>query len=170
MGASGAVQTSVATGPDLGVPGQLYDAEDNDLETRIAATDIPAGFYVVFTANGQCALPSSSADITAKLGGIAVNDKAKVSGVGYKQGDPVSVLVRGRIWISSEDAVALSATPYARYAAGTFNSVAQVPGTFAGASDSSKNVQTARGVSVVKSNTAAGLAVLQLHYPGPAAS
>jgi len=156
---SDAVQTTVDTNPVLGTAGELYDDSPvQDIVTRIAAVDIPFGAYVHFTANGQCTLPGASGDITDGLGGIAIRDSGKpTGGVGYPAGSPVMVLEKGRVWVSTESAVALGSTPYIRYTAATGEPVGGIGGT----TDSGKNVQ-AVNARIWKGNTAAGLAVLEM--------
>lgn len=125
MGASGAVQTSVTVNPPLGRAGQQYDnGPDNVQVTKIATEAIPFGSWVSFTAEGICENPDSAAEITnIHGGGIALIDPTKPSQVGYEIGDSVRVLVKGRVWVPTEEAVANTDTPFARHTAGGGGSV-----------------------------------------------
>jgi hypothetical protein len=101
-----AVQTSVRETHEIGLPGQEYDCAFNDKVTKIATVDIPFGVRVTFHDEGVCSLPDSQADVDTADGGIALRDHNKPSDEGYKAGDAVTVLTRGRAWVLTEEAVA----------------------------------------------------------------
>ncbi len=159
---SGAVQTAVQNDPDIAFNGMPADGEVQDKITRIATgTAIPFGAYVVIVGE-TCALPAAAADITGKMGGIALADAGKATGLGYLVDEPVTILRRGRVWVTSENAMAELDNPFIRY---TVNGV-NPPGGISHVTDAAKNVQASIGVEVVKGNTAAGFCMLQLLNPG----
>lgn len=114
-----AVQTAVAVNPLAGRPGMEYDDSFSDIVTWIATVAIPFGVLVYESAEGKAALPTATGNVTAGRVGIALEDPAKASGVGYEIGDPVRVMKRGRVWIASEEALAFGDTLFVRFATGT---------------------------------------------------
>jgi hypothetical protein len=156
---TGAVQTTNVQAPDPGVPGMLYDAAEADIVSMIARGPIPFGAYVGPTASGGCALPAAADDISG--GGIALAAPAHATGTGYVLGDAVNVLRRGRVWVTTEGAVTGQTAPFIRYTP----SGALTAGGLAGAVDTGKNV-AAKGANFYRGNGTAGLAVLELNYPG----
>jgi hypothetical protein len=108
------IQTSVSIAPAIGVPGQEYDGAFNDVVTKIAAEDIPFGAFVGFTAEGTCEIPDSAGEVTGG-GAVALLDPNKASGEGYKAGDPVRCLVRGRCFVLNEETVALGDAVFVRH-------------------------------------------------------
>lgn len=116
---SDATQLTYATGPAAGRPGLEFDINGgNDIVSWIADEDVPFGVWVSETVEGHCELPDSSAEITGNKGGIALIDPAKASGVGYKQGELMRVMRRGRAWVLNEEALAKGDTLFVRFAAG----------------------------------------------------
>lgn len=113
-----AVQTAVAAAPVIGVPGQEYDVGFNDVVTKIATSDIPFGAYVSFNASGTCEVPDGSSDVNHAGGaGIALIDHNKASGEGYKVGDAVRCLVRGRAFVRNEVSISHGAAVFVRHTA-----------------------------------------------------
>ena len=154
-----AIQSSVAA-PAAGAPGMEYDAGYSDVVTKRAAEAIPFGAYVVFTAEGDAELPDTLAEITANDGGVALIDPTLPSGVGYLAGDPVRVLVKGRVWVATEDTVAQSNPAFVRaIAAG-----AEKQGAFRSDADGTDAV-AAPNCNYFIGVTGAGLAVVTVHYP-----
>jgi hypothetical protein len=155
-----AVQTSVPITPALGQPGLEYDLAFNDVVTKAAADPIPFGRYVVFTAEGTCELPDTLAEVTGNDGGVALRDDSKPSGTGYAVGDPVRVLVRGRVWVEVEQAVAQSNPAFVRaVAAGN-----EQQGVFRADADGTDAVATPN-TNFFLGSTGAGLAVVSLNVP-----
>ena len=114
-----AVQTAVAVKPAVGAPGLEYDISGSDVVTWIATVAIPFGVLVYESAEGKAALPTATGNVTGGRCGIALWDNSKASGVGYEVGDPVRVLVRGRVWVLTEEQLTFGDTLFARFAAGT---------------------------------------------------
>ena len=155
-----AVQTSIPIAPALGQPGLEYDIGFNDVVTKAAADPIPFGRYVVFTAEGTCELADSLAEITANDGGVALRDDSKPSGAGYAVGDPVRVLVRGRVWVEVEQAVAQSNPAFVRAVAAG----AEQQGVFRADADGADAV-AAPNTNFFLGSTGPGLAVVSLNVP-----
>jgi len=151
-------QTSVtSTGPAAGAPGMEYDCGFNDVVTKRAISAIPFGRYVVFTAEGDCKLPASLAEITANDGGVALIDPSKPSTVGYLAGDPVRVLRSGRVWIETDQTVAQSNPAFVRGVGGN-------EGKFRADADTA-NAVAAPNTQFYIGVTGAGLAVVTVNQP-----
>lgn len=109
-----------SSAPVAGAPGQVYDtAADNIVITKIATTAINFGEFVSFTdAAGTCHVPNAAGEIPgANGGGVALIDEQKASGVGYEVGDAVKVLIKGRAWVKSDEALAHGDAIFVRYTA-----------------------------------------------------
>lgn len=158
---SNAVQTTLTQEPAIGRAGMIYDSGPKDVITCIAQEAIPFG-SVVRISTQYCELPDSSGEVTAGEMGVAVEGPVLASGVGYAIGDLVPVMRQGRIWVNTEQAVAAQADPFVRFAAGAGGSA---KGAIRNDADTATAVAPS-GISVYRGNTGAGLAVLQLNYPG----
>jgi hypothetical protein len=157
------VQTAFNTNPVVGKPGMLYDAGDdiNDITSWIAAEDIPYGAYVVQTADGTCELPDSAGEVTGFAGGVALIDiVTEPTTVGYKTGDAVRVLRRGRVFVLNEVTFSVGDVMFVRQASGTGTQ----KGAFRNAADTATCTTPPR-VSLFKAG-AANLAVVDLVAPG----
>ncbi len=158
------VQTSVVNAPAVGQTGMLYDSDgQKDVVSCRAQEAIPFGSYVRII-GGDCELPDSTGEVTGDDGGIALHSHEFASGAGgtgggYAAGDIVAVLRSGRVWVSTEDALANGASPFLRF---TTNG-ALVQGGIRGAdADTARAVQKP-GITCYRGVGAAGLAVLQLN-------
>lgn len=152
------VQTTFLSEPAVGRAGMLYDSGPNDIVSLIAQEAIPFGSCVRIS--GQyCELPDTTGEVTAGQVGVAVENPTLPGGVGYAAGDIVSVLIRGRIWVATEQAVAAQANPFVRFG-GT-----GTKGAWRNDADTANAVQP-DNISVFRGNTGAGLAVVQVDYPG----
>ncbi len=138
-----------------------YDAGFSDVVTKRAIAAIPFGSYVVFTAEGDCKLPATIAEITANDGGVALIDSTARSGVGYVATDTVRVLVRGRVWVTTEATVAQSDPAFVRGVAGAGGSVL---GLFRADADTASAV-AAPNTQYFIGTTGAGLAVVTVNHP-----
>jgi hypothetical protein len=149
------VQTAMTTHPESGVAGELYDAAELcDIISKVAQEDIPFGAFVKVTGDG-CELPDTSGEVTGAGRGLALKDDTKATSVGYKQGDMVSVLVKGRAYGITEEAVTAYTTPYVRYSAGTGTQ----QGAFRATDDATHDAQPTN-VEFHTTTTAAGVAVI----------
>jgi len=152
------VQTSVSTNFAAGYAGDpLGDLIDE--ENKLAAVAINPGLFVCQGAtDGVCKLPTSSAEV-AKGIGIARSNIARdpnfpsASGT-YPIGDTVSVIRKGRVWVTVEEAVTPFDPVYVRYDTGTGSQ----KGAFRASADSS----TAALVTGAKYRTTAGAGALVL--------
>jgi hypothetical protein len=153
------VQTTITNDPTIGAPGMLYDSEgQKDVVSCRAQEAIPFGAYVRII-GGECELADSSAEVTADDGGVALHGHNVPTGVGYAAGDMVPVLRSGRVWVTTEDAIANGAQPFIRFTTNSGN----VQGNWRGAdADTARAVQKP-GITMYRGNGAAGLAVVQLN-------
>lgn len=111
--------------------GMLVDPDDDGLmvESKINAAVLSAGLAVARdAADDAVKVPAAAADITANFMGITIRDVAREpvadgSTTDYAAGKGVSILTRGRIWVSCETAAAKNGNVFARYAAGAGGSV-----------------------------------------------
>lgn len=154
------VQNTITAEPTVGLAGLAYDTGPYDVISCIAQEDIPFGAYVRVN-GGYCEIGDDTGEVTGGEGGVAMRVPTRISGAGHKQGEMVPVMRQGRIWVMTEEAVAAQANPFVRFTADTN----KPKGGWLNTADTGKAVQPA-GVSVFRGNTAAGLAVLQLSYPG----
>ena len=152
------VQTAITAEPSAGYPGLIYDTGPKDVVSCVAQEDIPFGAYVRVS-GGYCELADDAAEVTDGEGGVALATPTRPSGLGHKQGDVVPVMLQGRVWVATEQAIAAQATPFVRFAG---------EGTKGGWRNDADDASAAQpsGVSVYRGVGAAGLAVLQLNYPG----
>lgn len=165
-------QTSVSNNPQTAYEGQVDgDAISNVIITKIAnpSSGLSAGRGIKYVSGSdtKCDLPGGSTDITdvTKFLGVTIFQEAMTgswpttatTGI-YQQGQLVSILKRGFIWVFAEVAVALTDTVYCRYTAGSFS----VIGRFTNTSDSSSAaaVPTAKFAT---STTGAGLVKLAIN-------
>jgi hypothetical protein len=115
-----AVQSSVAQNAIIGVPGDPYDDTPMDIVTKIAAQDTPFGVWVSFKTEGKGTSPAATGDVTGIAnGGLVLRDKSLPTTAGYKTGDAMRVMVRGRAFAVAEETVVVTDTPFCRFAAGT---------------------------------------------------
>jgi hypothetical protein len=118
-----AAQLSVTDAPTILQPGQLFDLGNHDIVSKVCTEDVPFGVFVNISGD-TCELPDTLGEANGD-GGIALIDPTKGSprdGLtvpGYKSGDVVRVLRRGRVCILAEEALAVGDTLFVRYATGT---------------------------------------------------
>jgi hypothetical protein len=115
------VQTAVAQTGVIGVPGDAYDASPTDRVTKIATAAVAFGTWVDFHTEDKGQNPVTTGAVTAlPHGGIAMRDPnlASASG-GYAIGDAMTVMVRGRAFVVTEETVVVTDTPFVRFATGT---------------------------------------------------
>lgn len=113
------VQTSTAN-PAIGAPGMCSDDGFNDIVSKKATEAIPFGSYVVLSGD-NCSLPDASGDVASGKGGIALHDPGKPTTDGYKAGDIVQVLRRGRAFVTNSTGTATAyGTVYVVHTTGAF--------------------------------------------------
>jgi hypothetical protein len=110
-------QTSYSNEPSAGVVGALVGT-DNDVDgTYIAEGAVRPGQYVIFdAATKKCKHPSAAPTANTRFG-VAIRKAYGQSDGVYADGDPVNVLTRGRIRITSENALAINANVFVRHVA-----------------------------------------------------
>lgn len=151
--------TSLLSDPRAGM---LGDLSDNTIASAYADVAVPFGVGVVYTAEGKVALPSGSSDVVA---GVVVSTMTRESirdslAPHYVAGDEMPVLRKGRVWIYTETALAVTATVYLRYTANGD----LTPGDFRNDADTDKAVAVT-SAKVVVPTTAAGYAMIELNLP-----
>lgn len=120
-----AVQTSYNINPVAAYPGMVANNMlGKYAETRFAAAQVNFGTFVVqraAPADGvdQGANPAATADVTARLRGVAVHDETTRNGYGYELNRPMKLLRKGFIWVVADGAIAQDTVPFIRFAAGT---------------------------------------------------
>lgn len=117
--------------------GGFTAVSDGDTATDLTLTTvvseeqvIPFGRFVCRDeAHGDdyCRLPRLSTDIDGSCFGVAVSHTAQSGTDGWEHGSSVTILNKGRVWMTAEDAVTLGDAVYVRYTAnGTGKDVGQV--------------------------------------------
>ncbi|MDF2697903.1 MAG: hypothetical protein K0S65_6286 [Labilithrix sp.] len=158
------VQTTITAEPVIGNEGAIYDSgSHHDIVTKIAQEDIPFGRYVRIVGD-QCELPDVTGEVTGR-GGIAIKDSSKPSGAGYKAGDPVAVMLTGRVWVRTEQALAEGVQPFVRFAAGAGGGAPNV-GMLRTDADTATAVALPGAKMFRGTGGAAGLGVLELGRTG----
>lgn len=155
-----AVQTSMSNNPDVGRPGMRYDSSHfQDIVSCRAQEAIPFGSYVRII-GGDCELADNTGEVTGNDGGVALatQNKATQAG-GYAAGDIVAVMRAGRVWVPTEEAIAVGVQPFIRF---TANGAGKVQGGFLNTADTARAVQKP-GAVMYRGVAGAGLAVLQLN-------
>jgi hypothetical protein len=154
------VQTAVAQTGVIGVPGDAYDSSPSDRVTKIATAVVPFGTWVDFHTEDKAQNPTTTGAVTAlPYGGIAMRDPSlPTASTGYQIGDAMTVMVRGRVYVLGEVALAVTDTPFVRFAAGTGTQL----GAIRNAADTATCV-AAPNAKFYKSGSATVPAVLQLY-------
>lgn len=167
------VQTSVSSNPSAAYEGQI----DGDavyqsmIITKIAnpSGGLSAGRGLVYVSGSdtKCDLPAASTDITGqgKFQGVAIFNPSIVgswptpttTGI-YQQGQLVSILRRGRIWVYVDGAVAITDGVYCRYASGT----GTVNGRFFNGTDTSSCAQVSNA-RFLTHTSGAGLVLIEIN-------
>lgn len=112
-------QTSITQNTPKAAPGLIADIGFNDFLSRLAHEAIAFGKFVRLDGEAKCRLPGEAAHVTGGLrGGFAVRDLAReqtLAGVTeYKEFDAVSIMRKGRVWVTVEDAVAVGGAVFIR--------------------------------------------------------
>jgi hypothetical protein len=115
-------QTSVSLNPSIAADGQLQQTADHFVESGFCdeATGVPFGRAVVLksAANKDYDLPVSGAEASASPG-VAVRNPTLATNTGaYADGDCISVLRSGVIYVQVEDAVTKGQKAFIRHTAG----------------------------------------------------
>lgn len=165
-----AVQIGLVTNPAQAVPGMLVDSQFVDVVSKIATEDIPFGVAVAINGD-NCELPDTSGEVTG-VAGIAILDPNKPSGGsqvnggtmtgGYKTGDIVAVLRRGRVWVQVANAVTAGSNVQVRYAGTAVVSKGEM-GNTSTASETDAALASAKFETAQA--TVGGLAVVNVSQP-----
>jgi hypothetical protein len=162
-------QTSYSIDQGAAKAGGVYDLGFNDFISLAAQATIPFGCFVCKgTAEDQVKVPAATGDVTdiTKARGFAAATQAheQVSGASvdqYVQYDTVSVMQRGRMWVTCEANWTQASSVFVRFATGT--------GTQLGAVLVSADTATAvalPGAKFLNSGSAGGLALIQFDLLG----
>lgn len=152
-------QTTVTGDPPVGLEGAIsYPLKTYiDPNTRFVSQPggIPFGKFVVRTAEQQVRLPAADGDITNAKVGISVRQPYhEYNGQGYADGEPITVVFTGYVWMYVESAAIEGAQVYARTAAG-----GRGQGSALAAGAAAAAVQ---GATFDHSTSAAGLVIVRL--------
>jgi len=143
------MQTTYNEAMAVGVAGEPVDCTNRRIDSKYAEETISAGQAVqVGTSGDQCVVSTDA------VYGVAVQHPTLTidgdTGLAqYSEGDGVSILRAGRIWVEVDEAVSIDAAAYWDPASGAFN---------ASATD---NVAVTGG-RFVSSTSGAGLAILEI--------
>jgi len=176
-----AVQTTYPKAPSAAVAGQLYDHGPHDIITMRNAestASMPFGIGVAFKTSSPATdldaiLLSGSGDLVA---GIIVHSEdyartftlpdgttaGELGSSGLRPGSILQILRKGRIWVTSEDAITVGLRPFIRFSANGGNT--QV-GAFRGTDDSGHAIDLTKiGQFSVTSGGAGALVVLEVDF------
>jgi hypothetical protein len=162
-----APQTTYAKTMPVAFAGMKGDAGDDQVDSFVnseAATSIPFGVGVIKgTADNRALLPRLVGD-NAKFMGVVLHHHAyakpyQLDTVGITPKTMMSVISRGRVWVTVEEAVTQNDRAFMRYAAGA-------GGTQLGAWRKSADTATAveiLGARFITSTSGPGLAMLEIN-------
>lgn len=141
------MQTTYNEAMAAGVAGQLVDNTLRRVESKYAENAFDPGEAVqAGTTDGQVKTVAASVyGVAVQHSGVTLDENGSSA---YAQYDGVSVLVKGRVWVAVDAAVAVGAAAYWDIAASAFNS-------------DNANVAVSGG-KFVTSTTGAGLAILEI--------
>ena len=158
------MQTQVNEYMEKGLAGQLADIGTSDIVTRLNAQGdvVPFGVFVTKgAAEGQAALPTASAQVTGPVGlGVTLRSHTQPQNEGYADGDPMSVIKKGRVWVPVEDAVTAESEAFVRFVAAG----AEQLGAFRSDADGTDAVALP-GAKFVSDAEAGALALVDLNLP-----
>jgi hypothetical protein len=155
--------------------GQLYDIGPHDIYTYawLGTANLPFGSAVVQDSlDNRCRLPAASSDVTSSLfAGVviatqAVENPIGASGTtpgGYPKNSAVSVMHKGRVWVSVEEAVTTASPVFVRFAANAGAGFNQL-GTFRASADTANAAQLPKA-RFLSSAAAGGFAILEINQP-----
>lgn len=154
-------QTSV-TEPAVAVPGQLaYPSYPGFRGTKVNGDTaaIPFGVGVVRDGDDETVdLPTATGEVTADFEGIVHWDKSyEYNADGVAVGDALTVVTKGFVWVSVEDAVTANDDVFCRFVAAG----AEQLGAFRSDADGTDAVAVP-GAKFRSSTTGAGLAIVEL--------
>lgn len=160
------IQTTFPINHTAAVAGAVFGAKPLT-ESRLAAAAIPFGTFVCRRASpadgvDQCANPAASADVTARLLGIAMYNDTARNGFGYEQYQGVTYMRKGLCWVPCESAITEGIDPFVRFAAGTGTILGAV---YNGADTASAVATGLAGVRTRSALSAAGLVLIEINLP-----
>lgn len=161
------VQTTFPVNHLVAVAGAVFGSKPLT-ESRLAAASIPFGTFVCRRASpadgvDQCASPAATADVTARLLGIAMYNDTARNGFGYEQYQGVTYMRKGLCWVPCESACVEGVQPFIRFAVGT----GLILGAAYNAADTASCVQFGTPAIIFRNTlAAAGLALVEINLPG----
>ena len=143
------MQTTYNESMAVAVVGEPVDCTNRRIDSKYAEETIAAGQAVqIGTEGDQCVVSTDAVyGVAIQHPTLTMSDDAGLAS--YDEGDGVSVLRAGRIWVEVDGAVAIDAAAYWDPASGAFNST------------STDNVAVTGG-RFVSSTSGAGLAILEI--------
>jgi hypothetical protein len=162
------IQSSFSVDHVTAFPGMLADCTDKVVISKITTVLVPFGSFVCRGAAGvveSCALPVATGDVTARPWGVAIKDQTHrgSNNLDNEVNDIVSIVRKGRVWVTVEGAVTAQSDAFIRFAAGGGGSVL---GLFRADADTATAVALLNGAGkFLTSTTGAGLALLEINLP-----
>jgi hypothetical protein len=158
------IQSTFVYDRAVGYPGCVVDAVDTVRESRAAGAAVNFGTLVCKRAADdadECGNPAASADVTARVLGVALRDETRKHTTGYETGDQVTYLRKGRVYVTVESDVVAGAAAYVRF---TVEAPDLQLGAFRADVDTDKAVALP-GAVFRTTTSAGGLAILELNLP-----
>lgn len=158
------VQTSITDNPERAYAGMPADASLDDVVTAViqTAAGTTAGRFVSrdSTDEGECKAPAAAGDITSQtILGVVLRDVAREPAA-FAQYATLSILRKGRVWVTIEDAFDVGDPIYIRKTSG---GAAEVLGAVRTDSDSGDAVLVP-GV-ILSSGDAGDLGLIEINFP-----
>jgi len=140
--------------------GMKADSMNDNVDTFAASTLIPVGVAVQRTAAGALTTKAGAAS-AALFVGVSLHDHMAGYNGGYRTGDAVSVLTRGRAWVLVDDPTAVidGAACKVTAATGAFNTTGTIAVTNAVFRSGAIDLLNVDWTTYTKG------AVVELHYP-----
>ena len=143
------MQTTYNENMAVAVLGQLVDSTNRRVDSKYATAAIAAGDAVQIGASDTLCVKATTAVYGVAIQHPTLTMSDTTGNAAYAQGDGVSILRAGRVWVAVDGAVAINAQAYWDVAAGAFNAT------------STDNIIVAGG-RFVTSTSGAGLAILEI--------
>lgn len=113
-----AAQTTYTSSPVAGIPGMLYDSGHIDVWSGAWASATlasPGDFACRVAADASTfELPDSAGDVTTAFGGFIIYQPYRIAGTQIQRYEEIGLLRKGRIWLTSIDAITADAPVYIR--------------------------------------------------------
>lgn len=168
-------QLSYQIDTTIAVEGALADTTTKDTVSRVSATDLGRGRFVIRDSTAALndkgvKLPTADFVGSGDQEGVSMFDPTRVptdGGLNFAQGTEIPVLRSGRIWVVPEDAVTTGGPVFARFTSGGGGAVL---GRFRSDADTASAAQVASGRWMSSTTGADELAILAINLPTTSAA